>query len=62
MDDYQKELNIELGKYFEKYREITKDMTPVEEKNYNKKNNTDEEIKAIYKKVREKYGLDVSKY
>lgn len=62
MSEYQKELNNELHKYFEKEDEAMKDMTPEEQRKYIKKNNKNEEIKAIYKKVREKYGLDVSKY
>lgn len=57
MDEYKKELEKALKEYFDKEYEITKNMSPEEEKKYIEENKKEQEIKDIYEKLQKKYNI-----
>lgn len=57
MDEYKKELEEALKEYFDKEYEITKNMSPEEEKKYIVDNNKEQEIQDIYKKLQKKHNI-----
>ena len=55
---YEEELNTRLSDFFDKEREVIKDMSPQEEIEYIKRENKEEEIKKIYDELKKKYNLE----